>query len=703
MASSIRTLSQLPSAVSSAITNDSYFEASVPVSISVDLSGNTIVPVLRYASRKISKKDLAAVFEDEIRENLKNDTGISSQDFGTMYEDYSKMISGDFTFDGTKTFLKNPIIAKDEITEGDFSSISTNYSVSLSALRRYVNVNASPTIGPHFGFVTQLTSNTDQEQNVYSLFRVDTANHRIENGPSYVFSPSIAKNISENEFVFKINPEERESNVWTSPASGIFTCYGWLDEINSSKASNENRWVALLGWQEDLRVWTTLQVQPFIPNNYISYVGFTFPVHKGMKLKIQTGFSVGSNSDKYFRSSSSLTNHLANAFLGGIYTGLSVDFDNLPTGNYTLCTEPWIYALCADLQNYKKHEESCDISTNNRIDELEERLATNEQVRALSDAINDRVKYIDTSTYTSKPIAIAIRMYNRMFDMDAPGGDPNYSQRCLNDQGEEAGNVPLQFCELTSLAARSFRDYYAPPTFTEKLESGDKGYVERAYTLRSNPPYGKVFSDGKYLFYCVSQDCTALVRIHGDFTSRGASAVAGYMLCPQTSTTNMNAVTIGKASEWMGNITDAIETISLPVKKGTIFMFYPWHTERREDSNGALQKAMKDYDPLARNAFLAVNVPAIVPNADGGTVYVKDLYKTDTNADRDTYTNSVQITSSKTISYNTYAVWTSYQSQRDKLVDPNGTGVGKFEFLFGSAKSHGPDASGTIATIVELP
>ena len=693
MQSSIRTLSQLPEISSNALPENAYFETSVPGAVYLDRNGNDLpTPVYRYVSRKIEKKELVDNFSNSIREKLYTDTGIptdNSKNFGKAYNDFGNLISGTFTLSGQKTFTTNP-----KHTDGiaNFDTADERYSVNLSALKRYTNQNAAPSIGSGFGFITTLSGTNNSTRNE-TLFNIDTQSKRIYNTPRYVFSPEMAKIISQNEFIFNIESGKRESKVWVAPASGIFTCYGWLDEINNNSVSNEKRWVALLGYQSQLKVWTALQVQPFIKNNYLSYVSFTFPVHKGLKLKIQTGFPVGSNSNKYFRSSSSLANSVANAFLGGVYTGLSVDFDNFPKGNYSLCADPYLFALSAELQEYIKHEASCDISTNNRLSSLEKRLATNDTIDALCAAIDNRVKYIDTSTYTSAPLQARLKIYNRMFNTDAAGGDANYLQECLNDQGKQSTAVPLQYCELTSLTERAFRHYYAPPEFSQDLESGETGYVERAYTIREDPPYGRVFSDGKYMFYCVSQDCTAIVRLHGDFTGRGASGIAGYMLCPQSSTTNMYAVTIGKSVEWIGNLTDPQGYISLPVKKGTIFMFYPWHTERREDSRGGLQQAMKNNDALGRGAWLALNVPAVVPNADSGLTRIDSLYG------RDTYTNKATI-NGQTIEYNSYAVWTADQTQRNKLV---GSGVGQFDYLFGNADSHGPDACSIIATVVELP
>jgi hypothetical protein len=94
--------------------------------------------------------------------------------------------------------------------------------------------------------------------------------------------------------------------------------------LKSTGASNANRWVALeglfdTGIDDREPEWHIVQLQPMIPNEFCSYISFSLPVSKDMKLRITTGFKVGTNSDKYQSAPGSLTNHIANAFVGGIY------------------------------------------------------------------------------------------------------------------------------------------------------------------------------------------------------------------------------------------------------------------------------------------------------------------------------------------------------------------------------------------------
>lgn len=684
MAVSIRTLSQLPEVSANSLMPNAYLEVSNPVSVDVDAS---LSVKYVYGSKKIKKSELSKSIIRDVRTDLETTNKISDQDFGWLYDDHNRLISDEYTLTGTKHFENNPTHA-DEISSFQNDDLN-DYSVNLNALKKYSNLNSAPTISPTFGFVTHLSGDNNKDA-YYNIFRIDRDGNNITatNKPSFVFSPESAKVLAQNEFVFRIKQEEKKSNIWEAPASGIFTCYGWLDEIHNEKVSNENRWVALLGLQQQLGTWTILQVQPFVKNNYLSYVGFTFPVHKGMKLRIATGFAVGSNSDKYFKIGDSLANNVANAFLGGVYTGLSVDTG----GDYNLSfenIEPQPVAPPfdpADLYNLIctqiSHETSCDVETEEKIDYL-------------SSEIDNRVKFINTEEYTAKPVCINLRMYNRMFSPTTGNEDTNYTQECFNKDRILTSNAPLLSVTLDELATKMVSRYYAPPTFAETLENGQIGYVERAYTREGlQDLYGRVFSDGKYMFYCVSQDCTVIIHIYGDITSYGSSTV-GFMLLPhlkQVSGPNawqkIGAVTLGNCMESRPNVADTPTVVTLPVKKGTIFMFCSSHTQNLNPLFAGVQ-----LPSTVRELFKCSSCPAIYPGYNSAYTSLSSIYSTNS------HTNSALLEGTY-VSYNSYYLWTSDESQRANLV---GDSSDKFTYLFGNDSSHGDNSSTTIASIVELP
>lgn len=130
-----------------------------------------------------------------------------------------------------------------------------------------------------------------------------------------------------NRYIFKVS--QHTSNVYKTKAAGWFTCYGWLSEKEKYRSESQNdsgvgdqanakRWVALEAKMNGNN-WRIIQLQPFQPNNYCSYVGFGVPVCKDLELRITTGFDVGNNSGKYSMLPGSLTNHVPNAFIGGVY------------------------------------------------------------------------------------------------------------------------------------------------------------------------------------------------------------------------------------------------------------------------------------------------------------------------------------------------------------------------------------------------
>ena len=153
----------------------------------------------------------------------------------------------------------------------------------------------------------------------------------------------------------------------------------------------------------------------------------------------------------------------------------------------------------------------------------------------------------------------------------------------------------------------------------------------------------------------------------------------------------MVAVTISQTRETIGGVTDHTSYISLPVKKGTVFMFVPWHTERIA-TNAKIKEALKN-DGVGADPYKMLYMPAYIPYSDGPTAYVNNIEKDSS------HTSTVRI-HGVDYEYNSYPVWTSDPDQRKKLV---GTGDGKFEYLFGNDKNHGDYGQGTIATVTELP
>lgn len=133
-----------------------------------------------------------------------------------------------------------------------------------------------------------------------------------------------------NRYIFKIF--QHTSNTYTCEYSGWFMCYGWTSEKETyvvrsasgegtGRQDNCKRWAALEGkFKKDNKdYWKILQVQPVLPGNGCNYISFSLPVRSGLELRVVTGFDVGNNSGKFSNVPGSLANHIANAFIGGIY------------------------------------------------------------------------------------------------------------------------------------------------------------------------------------------------------------------------------------------------------------------------------------------------------------------------------------------------------------------------------------------------
>lgn len=593
---SVRTLSQLPGISADQLMPNAKLEVSVPVELSSFDGQNKI---WRYASKSITAEELSKKFQSNVRDTLVNENGLTKEiRVDDLCSFVSAMANDDFSFDGEKNFLKNPVIDNSSISTYSLTDDSLdNYSVNYGTLKKFSTINSAPAIGPNFGFITRLSgfqSGSEETERILNIFKPEQlgGEWKLSNRPYFVFNTGI-KNVYTDEYIFKIKRGERESASWKAPASGIFTCYGWLDETNNPSQSNETRWVALMGRQAQLGEtgWTILQVQPFIKNNYLSYVGFTFPVKKEMELKVVTGFPVGSNSDKYFASNNSLANHVANAFLGGVYTGLSADKGDGTDYDYTDLSVD--YATSADLfaisSEIIAHEASCDLSISQMITDLSNKLSNivvdpdsgeTIDVAAISAEISARVKYVDPATLSGdNPIVQSHIVFGQGKEFGV--FNPNVKQRSISIPGSEEEQYQCLSINFFENADRpfSYREYYAPPTYSE-IRDARVGNVERAYYV-ADLPGGKVASDGQYFYYRTTQDCTVMVKFATDANSPAKNIVFGWMLYDtERGYANIKALPILEKQEMVIYNGYPSETTTLPVKKGTVLMFGLYQRQR---------------------------------------------------------------------------------------------------------------------------
>lgn len=572
MPASIRTLSQLPE-VSSNIGSDSLFEVAVPVQlIGMDNA-------YRYSNRKITSKNLSEKIVSDALFELAQNNGLSgNMNVWDLCATVSAIANSSFTFNGNKTFKTNPFI-KESTLSNNLQSSSNNDDkklVDYGTLKKYAAINSSPTIGPNYGFVTTLSSGSSsmgdlssRNLNIFKVRKNSSGINEYASAPDFVFDQT-AKNVVPNEYVFRIPQSSKESNEWVAPESGIFTCYGWLDEINNAAQSNEKRWVALLGKQNQLSRWTILQVQPFIKNNYVSYVGFTFPVKRGMLLKIATGFSVGSNSDKYFNSTNSITNHVANAFLGGIYTELSSG-----TGGPALSYDSaeFIDARFTDLSSklsaLSVHEDDCDLDVNNKISTI------NETIVELSGKIPENDSQVKTLFVDGNKLSASFddggmdecSLYYGT-DWNAISGLPNYS---WNYFGTEAANNGIIY----------HGNFYALTNMTEEFIDDDPDIVceNNKYYKRVNGANG-YFTDDYFWYYVVPKTGFYHVVTQPGIAKDpspnvGVQCYIRYLSGEafEPCFKMMNASVSKKTTTYANVITDDAACFDMPLKRGTTLAF----------------------------------------------------------------------------------------------------------------------------------
>lgn len=593
----LKTISQLPE-TTEPLNNRSYFGVSVPEAASaVNVGAVSAI----YASKKISKKALAEDMVREVSSYYERNNGIrAGLSVGGLYDDFYRFATSEFIVSGSTTFENAPKILE-TLDYGKYDDDSEiKKAVNLETLKQYSNVAVSPAIGENFGFVTFLSSMDPNNQSAYyNLYRIDSDGHEqlTTNGfYNWGLTPDI-KNVSENQFVFHIEPQKKESNEWTAPATGIFTCYGWLDEIQTEKMSNESRWVALMGLKhfEDGDRWVILQLQPFVPNNFLSYVGFTFPVQAGMRLKIRTGFTTGSNSDKYFRASSSIANQVVNGFLGGVYTNLSISQN--PDIEF-VNTDFWndLSNRVSKLEVSAENNLTVDHDQREDIDDLSSRLSA---FNALSDYV-DMSALSSVSAFLSNEIDLLDKKKVNYFDTSSDAA-PLYGARIFFGHGEYFGcNNPynLQTYLLTdnniaqwiewdwnksvdwNLAnGQSNQNFYAPPPFSEVVSenvsngefAGEIGTVERAWVREPGITPGAVFSDGVYYYYRVRQNCTARVTLHGNTTNKGGE----YKFCILLTNTSRPKAGDADGVFLIDNIEGGCSnsSITVPVTAGSVFVF----------------------------------------------------------------------------------------------------------------------------------
>lgn len=304
----LKTISSLP-VLSNDITAQSLFE------VSFCTTDNT------YSSRCITF--------DKLKENIKNYTiDVLKKDYGltndinlsdmlnkiNSYWNNTKEVDETCVAQGVHIFNNSPYIKVDiEVTDNMDWLKHKNRVAKIGTLIDFNKDANSIYLNKGGGFATR-------------YYSIDTQTSKDEVGLSAAPSSTLSRH---NAYIFRIIGTE--SKEWICPKSGWFTCYGWVDEANTDNAAC-TRWITLEGYfgnnDDDINEddnWKVLQFQPVIESTTCSYVSFGIPVKSGLKLRLKSGFKVGTNSGLYWNFRNSMTNHIPNAFIGGIYNGYSFE------------------------------------------------------------------------------------------------------------------------------------------------------------------------------------------------------------------------------------------------------------------------------------------------------------------------------------------------------------------------------------------
>lgn len=135
----------------------------------------------------------------------------------------------------------------------------------------------------------------------------------------------------------KIEVGNKISNDWICPATGNLVVYGWLDssDVLNNKAIPSAYCVLEAKINNE---WEIISAQPVIPSKSITYVGFNVPVHKDLRIRARTGFTVGAKSGQFSNEqdgNDTLANSTPNGFKCMIFSNKDYRLANDTIGSET--------------------------------------------------------------------------------------------------------------------------------------------------------------------------------------------------------------------------------------------------------------------------------------------------------------------------------------------------------------------------------
>lgn len=302
-----QTISMLPQVeANSTISDGSLFE--------IAIKNNSSESNFEFSSRSISLDRLTNHIIDKTIINFETKFNLETGDTSTNFK---------YLTDGVDSYLNG---SKETVTGEHIFAIPP--TINSSILDDFeVNSNKVATIATISAFSTNYNPLFLSKNGSFKTeyFNIETQERLVEDKIDNAPSTEMEKH---NAFIFRMVGTQ-STDTWKCPKSGWFMCYGWVDEESRDNNHSVSRWVALEGKFIDngKEFWKILQFFPIVANTsqaqYCSYVTFSLPVQEGLELRLRSGFKVGTNSGLYWNIRGSMTSHIANAFVGGIYSGFS--------------------------------------------------------------------------------------------------------------------------------------------------------------------------------------------------------------------------------------------------------------------------------------------------------------------------------------------------------------------------------------------
>ena len=270
MATLVRTISQLEN-----LKAKPHLSSRIEVSEYVEIE---IGDQPQYVSKNCGYGQLSAWMNDDISASMPSQYNLSAVssdiNINNIVEKTGDLYEGNATISGNKTFT---------------STISTSNSYNASDDADIPNIGQTKSLIKDAGsYVASSDVSPDPFENSDGFAKSESDGITEETG--YV------------RLQFSQPNNLKETNVVEVDTTGQLVMWGWLADNGNVPA--ELSWVRLEAKVKvnSTETWVPLQVQSWIQgtkSRVLQYVGFSVPVHAGLKLRVTTGFDVNTSNGAF--------------------------------------------------------------------------------------------------------------------------------------------------------------------------------------------------------------------------------------------------------------------------------------------------------------------------------------------------------------------------------------------------------------------